>query len=121
MPASLPPETITAIIISFLQGLTRDAIADKLDISQGSVSNALQNLKNTIGEPTFKILKELGKHLQQNDVSFDDVIIGFHIKSLLKKEILTRIKLKVHKIIIIPKSDCTKKKEQKKTSFLTLK
>jgi len=85
MPSPLPPETIAAIIISFLQGLTRDAIADKLGISQGSVSNVLQNLKNTIGEPTFKILKELGKHLQQNDVSFDDAIIGFHIKSLLKK------------------------------------
>jgi len=85
MPASLPPETIAAIIISFLQGLTRDAIADKLDISQGSVSNVLQNLKNIVGEPTFNILKELGKYLQQNDVSFDDAIIGFHIKSLLKK------------------------------------
>lgn len=85
MPSSLPPETIAAIIISFLQGLTRDAIADKLGISQGSVSNVLQNLKNIIGEPSFNILKELGKHLQQNNVSFDDAIIGFHIKSLLKK------------------------------------
>ena len=85
MPAPLSPETIAAIIISFLEGLTRDAIADKLDKSQGSVSNVLQNLKNSIGEHTFNILKEFGKHLQKNNVNFDDAIIGFHIKSLLKK------------------------------------
>ncbi len=85
MPAPLPPEITAAIIILFLEGLTRDAIADKLGISQGSVSNVLNNLKNIIGESTFNILKELGKHLQQNDVSFDDAIICFHIKSLLKK------------------------------------
>jgi len=85
MPAPLPPETIAAIVLLFLQGITRDAIADTLKISQGSVSNVLRNLKNTIGEPAFNILKELGKHLQQNDVSFDDAIIGFHVKSLLKK------------------------------------
>ena len=85
MPAPLSTETIAAIIISFLEGLTRDAIADKLGISQGSVSNVLQNLKNTIGEPTFNILKGLGRYLQQNDITFDDAIIGFHVKSLLKK------------------------------------
>jgi len=85
MPAPLSTETIAAIIISFLEGLTRDAIADKLDTSQGSVSNILENLKNTIGEPTFNILKELGKHLQKNHIEFDDAIIGFHVKSLLKK------------------------------------
>ena len=81
MPAPLPPEITAAIIILFLEGLTRDAIADKLGISQGSVSNVLNNLKNIIGESTFNILKELGKHLQQNDVSFDNAIIGFNIKS----------------------------------------
>jgi len=85
MPASLPPETTAAIVLLFLQGFTRDAIADTLHIGQGTVSNVLCNLKNTVGEPTFNILKELGKHLQQNNVSFDDAIIGFHIKSLLKK------------------------------------
>jgi len=85
MPAPLSTETIAAIIISFLEGLTRDAIADKLGISQGSVSNVLQNLKNTICEPTFNILKELGKYLQKNHIEFDDAIIGFHVKSLLKK------------------------------------
>jgi len=85
MPASLPPETIAAIVLLFLQGITRDEIADTLKISQGTVSNVLRNLKNTIGEPAFNILKGLGKHLQQNDVSFDDAIIGFHVKSLLKR------------------------------------
>ncbi len=85
MPASLSPETTTAIVLLFLQGFTRDAIADELHIGQGTVSNELHNLKNAIDEPTFNILKELGKCLQQNDVNFDDAIIGFHIKSLLKK------------------------------------
>jgi len=85
MPASLPTETIAAIVLLFLQGITRDEIADTLKISQGTVSNVLRNLKNIIGEPAFNILKGLGKHLQQNDVSFDDAIIGFHVKSLLKK------------------------------------
>jgi len=85
MPASLPPETTAAIVLLFLQGITRDEIADTLKISQGTVSNVLGNLKNTIGEPAFNILKGLGKHLQQNDVSFDEAIIGFHVKSLLKK------------------------------------
>jgi len=85
MPTSLPPETTAAIVLLFLQGFTRDAIADTLKIGQGTVSNQLRNLKNTIGEPTFNILKELGKHLQQNNIIFDDAIIGFHIKSLLKK------------------------------------
>jgi len=85
MPAPLPPETTAAIVLLFLQGFTRDAIADTLHIGQGTVSNELRNLKNTIGEPAFNILKELGKYLQQNDVSFDDAIIGFHVKLLLKK------------------------------------
>jgi len=85
MPASLPTETIAAIVLLFLQGITRDEIADTLKISQGTVSNQLRNLKNTIGEPAFNILKELGKYLQQNNVSFDDAIIGFHVKALLKK------------------------------------
>jgi len=85
MPASLPTETIAAIIILFLQGIIRDAIAKTLDISQGAVSNVLLNLKNTVGEPTFNILKELGKHLHKNHIEFDDAIIGFHVKSLLKK------------------------------------
>ena len=85
MPSPLPPETIAAIIILFLQGLTRDAIADTLGIGQGTVSNVLQNLKKIIGEPTFNILKELGKYLQKNHIEFDDAIIGIHIKSLLKK------------------------------------
>jgi len=85
MPSSLPPETIAAIAILFLQGLVRDAIANTLGIGQGTVSNVLQNLKKIIGEPTFNILKELGKHLQKNHIEFDDAIIGFHVKSLLKK------------------------------------
>jgi len=85
MPSPLPPETTAAIVILFLQGLVRDAIADTLDIGQGTVSNVLQNLKKIIGEPTFNILKELGKHLQKNHIEFDDAIIGFHVKSLLKK------------------------------------
>lgn len=85
MPAPLPPETTAAIVLLFLQGFTRDAIADTLHIGQGTVSNELRNLKNTIGEPAFNILKEMGKYLQQNNVSFDDAIIGFHVKALLKK------------------------------------
>ena len=59
MPTSLPPETTAAIVLLFLQGFTRDAIADTLKIGQGTVSNQLRNLKNTIGEPTFNILKEV--------------------------------------------------------------
>lgn len=85
MPSSLPPGTIAAIVILFLQGLVRDAIADTLGIGQGTVSNVLQNLKKIIGEPTFNILKELGKYLQKNHIEFDDAIIGLHVKSLLKK------------------------------------
>jgi len=84
MPVPLPPEITAAIVLLFLQGFTRDAIADTLHIGQGTVSNELRNLKNTIGEPAFNILKELGKYLQQNKVSFDDAIIGFHVKALLK-------------------------------------
>jgi len=84
LPAPLPPETTAAIVLLFLQGFTRDAIADTLHIGQGTVSNELRNLKNNIGEPAFNILKELGKYLQQNNVSFDDAIIGFHVKALLK-------------------------------------
>jgi hypothetical protein len=84
MPASISPETRAAIVILFLQGIIRDKIAKTLDISQGTVSNELQNLKNTIGEPSFNLLKELGKYLQKNHIQFDDAIVGFHVKSLLK-------------------------------------
>jgi len=58
MPAPLPPETTAAIVLLFLQGFTRDAIADTLHIGQGTVSNELRNLKNTIGEPAFSYFSQ---------------------------------------------------------------
>lgn len=85
MPTSISPVTRATIVILFLQGVIRDKIAKTLDISQGTVSNELRNLKNTIGEQSFNILKDLGKYLQKNHISFNDAIVGFHVKSLLKK------------------------------------
>ena len=86
MPAAIPETIKSRVIIQWLQGLSRDAIARDNNISTGAVSNVVNEWTNTLGKYEAYALRELAKSLKIAGLSPAQCAIGFRIMKILSEQ-----------------------------------
>jgi hypothetical protein len=86
MPAAIPETIKSQVIIQWLQGLSRDAIARDNNISTGAVSNIINEWTNTLGKYEADALRELAKSLKIAGLSPAQCAIGFRTMKILSEQ-----------------------------------
>jgi hypothetical protein len=86
MPAAIPETIKSQVIIQWLQGLSRDAIARDNNISTGAVSNIINEWTNTLGKYEADALRELAKSLKIAGLSPAQCAIGFRNMKILSEQ-----------------------------------
>jgi hypothetical protein len=86
MPAAIPETIKSRVIIQWLQGLSRDAIARDNNISTGAVSNVVNEWTNTLGKYEADALRELAKSLKIAGLSPAQCAIGFRAMKILSEQ-----------------------------------
>jgi hypothetical protein len=86
MPAAIPETIKSQVIIQWLQGLSRDAIARDNNISTGAVSNVVNEWTNTLGKYEADALRELAKSLKIAGLSPAQCAIGFRTMKILSEQ-----------------------------------
>jgi len=69
----------------WLQGKTRDEIAQAFEVSQGTVSNIIAKFKSKLGRLDFEAARELGKQLRRHNMTLENCAIGFRVFNIIKK------------------------------------
>jgi hypothetical protein len=90
MPAAIPETIKSQVIIQWLQGLSRDAIARDNNISTGAVSNVVNEWTNTLGKYEADALRELAKSLKIAGLSPAQCAIGFRTMKILSEQGIDR-------------------------------
>jgi DNA repair exonuclease SbcCD ATPase subunit len=85
MPAAIPETIKSRVIIQWLQGLSRDAIACDNKISTGAVSNIVNDWTNTLGKYEADALRELAKSLKIAGLYPAQCAIGFRTMKILSE------------------------------------
>ncbi len=75
----------SCIIQNWLQGKTRDEIAQAFGTSQGTVSNIIAKFRNELGNYVVDALRELGKELRRQNMTADNCAIGFRVSKIMEK------------------------------------
>jgi hypothetical protein len=86
MPAVIPEIIKSRVIMQWLQGLSRDAIARDNNISTGAVSNVVNEWTNTLGKYEADALRELAKLLKIPVLSPAQCAIGFRTMKILSEQ-----------------------------------
>ena len=73
-----------SIIRAWLQGKTRDEIAQEFGKSQGKVSDVIAKMRNSLGKYDADSMRELAKQLREQDITPDNCVCGFRISIYLK-------------------------------------
>ncbi|HSF50459.1 MAG TPA: helix-turn-helix domain-containing protein [Nitrososphaeraceae archaeon] len=81
----IPSYTEECIIQHWLQGKTRDEIAQAFGISKGTVSNIIAKFRNKLGHRDFDAMRELAKQLLRQNMTLDNCAIGFRVSNIMKK------------------------------------
>lgn len=74
-----------SIIHLWLQGKTRDEIAEESGISQGKVSNIIANWRNRLGKSDADTIREFAKELRLEELTVENCAIGFRTSKTLQK------------------------------------
>jgi hypothetical protein len=74
-----------SIIRAWLQGKTRDEIAQEFGKSQGKVSDVIAKMRNSLGKYDVDSMRELAKQLREQDITADNCVCGFRIFNILEK------------------------------------
>jgi hypothetical protein len=90
MPAAIPETIKSRVIIQWLQGLSRDAIARGNHISTGAVSNIINEWSNTLGKYEADALRDLAKSLKIAGLSPAQCAIGFRTMKILSEQGIDR-------------------------------
>jgi len=69
----------------WLQGKTRDEIAQAFEVSQGTVSNIIAKFKSKLGRLDFEAARELGRQLRRHNMTLENCAIGFRVFNIIKK------------------------------------
>jgi hypothetical protein len=64
MPKAIPEMIKSRVIVQWLQGLSRDAMARDNNISTGAVSNIINEWTNALGKYEIYALRELANSLK---------------------------------------------------------
>jgi hypothetical protein len=81
----LPNYIESTIISAWLQGYTRDEIAQEFGKSKGTVSNIWAQFRNKLGHYEADVLRELGKQLRRQNMTADNCAVGFRISKIMEK------------------------------------
>jgi hypothetical protein len=86
MPAAIPESIKSKVISQWLQGLSRDVIAQDNNISTGAVSNITNEWSIAIGKPEAYEFRELAKTLNIAGLTPAQCAIGFRTMKLLSEQ-----------------------------------
>jgi transcriptional regulator with XRE-family HTH domain len=84
MEGIIPRYLELSIIKSWLKGKTRDEIAEEYGKSQGTVSNIISRMRNSLGSYDADSIRELAKELREHDITPDNCAYGFRIFNVLE-------------------------------------
>jgi septal ring factor EnvC (AmiA/AmiB activator) len=85
MNGEFPKYYELSIIHLWLQGKTRDEIAEESGISQGKVSNIIANWRNRLGKSDADTIREFAKELRLEELTVENCAIGFRTSKTLQK------------------------------------
>ena len=85
MPTAIPEMIKSRVIVQWLQGLSRDAMARDNNISTGAVSNIINEWTNALGKYETDALRELAKSLKIAELSPAQCAIGFRTMKILSE------------------------------------
>jgi DNA-binding CsgD family transcriptional regulator len=69
---NIPSYEEECILQYWLQGKTRDEIAQAFGVSRGTVSNIIAKFRNKLGHHDFDAARELGKQLRRQNMTLDN-------------------------------------------------
>lgn len=81
----LPRYFELCVIHSWLIGKTRDEIAEEFGKSQGTVSNIISKMRNSLGRYDADAMRELAQELRELDMTPENCVIGCRISKVLEK------------------------------------
>ncbi|MGA9843981.1 MAG: hypothetical protein WBP64_21320 [Nitrososphaeraceae archaeon] len=86
MPAAIPEIIKSRVISQWLQGLSRDIIAQDNNISTGAISNITNEWSIALGKPEEDALRELARSLKIVGLTPAQCGIGFRTMELLSEQ-----------------------------------
>lgn len=81
----IPSYLESCIIQYWLQGKTRDEIAQAFETSQGTVSNTIAKFRKKLINYDADVLREFGKELRRQDMTADNCVIGSRVYKIIEK------------------------------------
>lgn len=81
----IPSYEEEVIIQYWLQGKTRDEIAQAFEVSQGTISNIWKKFRNKLGQYEADALREFGKLLQRLNMTAENCAVGCRISKIMEK------------------------------------
>ena len=82
---SLPRHLELTVIRSWLKGKSRDEIALEFGKSQGTISNIISTLRNSMTRYDFDSMRELAKELRRAELTVDNCAVGFRTHNIITK------------------------------------
>jgi transcriptional regulator with XRE-family HTH domain len=81
----LPRYFELCVIHAWLKGKTRDEIAEEFGKSQGTVSNIITKVRNSLGRYDADAMRELAQELRELDMTPENCAIGCRVSKVLEK------------------------------------
>ena len=81
----LPRYFELCVIHAWLKGKTRDEIAEEFGKSQGTVSNIIAKMRNSLGRYDADAMRELAQELRELDMTPENCAIGCRVSKILEK------------------------------------
>src|SRR5215203_2203418 len=84
MEGIIPRYLELSIIKSWLKGKTRDEIAEEYGKNQGTVSNIISRMRNSLGSYEADSIRELAKELREHGITPENCACSFRIFNVLE-------------------------------------
>ena len=85
MPVYIPSDIKLGVIFDWLQGNSRDKIAEKYNISTGGVTNIVNEWRNKIGAYIAEDLRELSISLKKANITPVQCSTGFRVSKVMQR------------------------------------
>jgi hypothetical protein len=83
LPAKLPENVKSAVIQQWLQGKTRDLIADEAGLSAGGVTNIINEWRRGLSYPIADELRELATSFKKIGITATQSALGFRLATIM--------------------------------------
>jgi hypothetical protein len=85
MPAAIDPVIKNQVIAQYLQGVSRDRVADNNGIGTGTVSNIIEEWKKGVQDSDYDSVRDLAIHCKKEGVNLGDLMSALRIKNYIKQ------------------------------------